>query len=72
MGITITDDIFAATEQLLCLSPVQWGCRYRDTRTILCRRLAEPEFVPEQHARARALIDRIDMALRDRECRRSP
>ena len=72
MGITITDDIFAATEQLLCLSPEQWRCHYRDTRAILCRRLAEPEFVPKQHARARAFIDRIDMALHYRRCRQSP
>jgi len=34
-------------------------------RRLLRGRMAEPEFVPEQHARAQALIVRITAALQD-------
>lgn len=65
MAITITDDIYDLVERLL-RSPVEQAASYlRDTRRILQSRFAELEFVPEQHARAQALIARIDAALHD-------
>lgn len=65
MGITITDDIYNEVERLLRLSAEQWGSHLRDMRRLLRGRMAEPEFVPKQHARAQALIVRITAALRD-------
>ncbi len=65
MGITITDDIYDEAERLLRLPAEQWGSHLRDMRRLLRGRIAEPEFVPEQHARAQALIIRITAALRD-------
>ena len=47
MSITIADDVRAAAEQLLCLSPERWGSHYRGVRTLLQGRLAEPESVPD-------------------------
>lgn len=65
MDITITDDIYYEAERLLRLPAGQWGSHLRDMHRLLRGRMAEPEFVPEQHARAQALIVRVTAALRD-------
>ncbi len=65
MGITITDDIYDEAERLLRLPAEQWGSHLRDMRALLRGRMAEPKFVPEQHARAQALIVRVTAVLRD-------
>lgn len=66
MTMTITDDIFDTADRLLRLPTVEWASQLGQVRQILWRRAAEPEFVPDQRARAHALILRIDTALRDR------
>ena len=65
MTITITDEIYDNAERLLRLPPEQWRSHLRDMRRLLRGRLIEPEFIPEQHARAQALVVRITATLRD-------
>ena len=65
MAITITDDIFDVADRLLCLPTAEWRSQLCQVRQILWSRAAEPEFVPDQHARAYAMILRINAALRD-------
>lgn len=65
MAIKITDGIYDKAERLLRLPAEQWGSHLCDMRKLLRGRMAEPEFVPEQHARAQGLIVRITAVLRD-------
>lgn len=65
MTITITDEIFATADRLLRLPTAEWRSQLHQVRQILWSRAAEPEFVPDQHARAHALIDEITAALGD-------
>ena len=70
MAITVTDDIFDRADQLLRLPPAEWRSHLDQVRQILLSRVAEPEFVSNQHARAHALIEKITAALGDRPARR--
>ncbi len=63
MTFTITDDIYDQAERLLRLPAGQADSHLRDAQKVLRKRMIEPEFVSEQHARALALIARIDAAL---------
>ncbi len=65
MTTTITDEIFTAADRLLRLPTAEWRSQLHQVRQILWSRAAEPEFVPDQHARAHVLIEEITTALGD-------
>ena len=65
MTITFTDEIFATADRLLRLPTAEWRSQLYQVRQILWSRAAEPELVPDQHARAHVLIKEITVALGD-------
>lgn len=67
MTIMITDDVFDTAERLLRLPSAEWRSQLCAARLLLRSRGDEPEFVPDQHARARALVERITAALEPRD-----
>ncbi|MBV9749116.1 MAG: hypothetical protein JO157_09895 [Acetobacteraceae bacterium] len=67
MTMTITDDIYDEAERLLRLPIGQVDSYLYGIRRILRSRMAEPELVPDRHARVRALIAQIDTALGDQD-----
>ena len=65
MTITVTDEIFATADRLLHLLTAEWRSQLTRVRQILRTRVAKLEFVPDQHARAHALIEDITAAFGD-------
>ncbi len=65
MTITFTDEIFVTADRLLRLPTAEWRSQLHRVRQILRSRVTEPEFVPDQHACAHALIKEITAALGD-------